>query len=134
MKRKQLGLTFTKMYWLLSRNSKLTINNKLLVYKVIIKPIWCYGIQLWGTASNSNLSNLEILERFQSKVLRMIINAPWYVSNAVIRNDLLIPTVKEEIVNYSKQYRSRLSMHPNDLATNLMNPPINNKRLAICTQ
>ena len=96
------------------------------VYKAIIKPIWCSGIQLWGTASNSNL---EILERFQSKVLRMIINAPWYVSNAVIRNDLLIPTVKEEIVNYSKQYRSRLSMHPNDLATNLMNPPINNKIL-----
>jgi hypothetical protein len=36
--------------------------NKLLVYKAILKPIWTYGIQLWGTASNSNV---DISERFQ---------------------------------------------------------------------
>jgi hypothetical protein len=39
-----------------------------------------YGIQLWGTASTSNI---EILERFQSKVLRMIVDAPWYVPNSL---------------------------------------------------
>jgi hypothetical protein len=59
-----------------------------------VNPIWTYGIQLWGTISNSNF---EILERFQSKFLRLIVDAPWYVSNSVIRKDLQIPTVKEEI-------------------------------------
>jgi hypothetical protein len=49
-KRKQLGLTLTKMHWLLGRQSKLSTNKKLL-YKAILKPIWTYGIQLWGTAS-----------------------------------------------------------------------------------
>jgi hypothetical protein len=44
--RKQLGLSLTKMYWLLGPKSKLSINNKLLIYKVILKPIWTYGIQL----------------------------------------------------------------------------------------
>jgi hypothetical protein len=78
--RKQLGLSLTKMYWLLGRKSKLSITNKLLIYKVILKPIWTYGIQLWGTTSNSNIG---ILERFQPKV----------------RNDLQIPTVKEEIAD-----------------------------------
>jgi hypothetical protein len=43
------------------------------------------------------------LERFQSKTLRMIVDAPWYVPNAVIRRDLQIPTVKEEIQRYSSQ-------------------------------
>jgi hypothetical protein len=38
--------------------------------------IWTYGIQLWGTTSNSEI---EILERFQSKVLRLIVDATWYV-------------------------------------------------------
>jgi hypothetical protein len=47
--------------------------------------------KLWGTTSNSNI---EILERFQSKVLRLIVDAPWYVSNSVTRNDLQIPAVK----------------------------------------
>jgi hypothetical protein len=45
-KRKHLGITLSKMYWLLGRKSKLSIINKLLAYKVILKPIWNYGIQL----------------------------------------------------------------------------------------
>jgi hypothetical protein len=81
----QLGISLTKMYWLLECKSNLSANNKLLIYKAILKPIWTYGIQLWGTTSNSNI---EILERFQSKVLRLIVNAPWYVPNSVIRKDL----------------------------------------------
>jgi hypothetical protein len=60
------------------------MSNKLLLYKVILKPIWTYGIQLWGSASTSNI---EILERFQSKVLR-ITDAPWYVPNVILRQDL----------------------------------------------
>ena len=63
-KRKHLDLQFRKLYWILGRNSQLSLENKILVYKVILKPIWTYGVQLWGTASNSNI---KILERFQSK-------------------------------------------------------------------
>jgi hypothetical protein len=50
------------MYWLLGRKSQLSLSNKLFLYKTILKPIWTYGIQLWGTASTSNI---EILESFQ---------------------------------------------------------------------
>lgn len=116
-KRKQLGLKFQKMYWLMGKTSKLTAENKLLLYKSIIKPIWAYGIQLWGTAANSNI---EILQRFQSKVLRCILDAPWYVPNTVIHSDLKINFVKEEIRNYSVKYNERLSAHPNRLAVNLL--------------
>jgi hypothetical protein len=115
----------TKMYWLLGRKSRISTSNKLLIYKTILKPIWTYGIQLWGTASTANI---EILERFQSKALRMIEDAPWYVPNTVIRRDLQIPTVKEEIRRYSSQYSPRLSTHPNCLVVNLMELP-DNRRL-----
>jgi hypothetical protein len=37
----------------------------------------------------------------------MIVDAPWYVPNTVIRRDLQIPTVKEEIRRYSSQYSAR---------------------------
>jgi hypothetical protein len=50
----------------------------------------------------------------------MIVDAPWYVPNMVIRRDLQIPTVKEEIQRYSSQYSSRLSAQPNDLIADLM--------------
>jgi hypothetical protein len=71
---------------------------------------------------------MEILERFQSKALRMTVYAPLYVPNTVIRRDLQIPTVKEEIRRYSSQYNARLSAHPNDLIVNLMALP-HNRRL-----
>jgi hypothetical protein len=90
---KQLGITLTKIYWLLRRKSYLTTSNKLIIYKAILKPIWTYRIQLWGMASTPNI---EILERFQSKTLHMIVDTPWYVLNTVIRRYLQIPTVKEE--------------------------------------
>jgi hypothetical protein len=108
------------MYWLLGRKSKLSINNKLLIYKTILKPIWAYGIQLWGSESTSNI---EILERFQSKALHMITDAPWHVPNTGIRKDLQIPTVKHEISRYSYHYSKRLSVHPNELILNLQEPP-----------
>jgi hypothetical protein len=110
------------MYWLLGLKSKLSTSNKFLVYKTILKPIWTYGIQLWGTTSTSNT---EILERFHSKALRMIVDGPWFVPNTVIRRDLQIPTVKEEIRRYSSQYSARISAHPDDLIVNFIELPDN---------
>jgi hypothetical protein len=49
------------MYWLLGRKSKLSINNELLIYKTILKPVWAHGIQLWGTASTSNIEIIVIV-------------------------------------------------------------------------
>jgi hypothetical protein len=72
-KRKQLGMTLTKMYWLLGCKSKLSTSNKLISYKAIFIPIWTFGIQLWATAS---IFNIVILEYFQQRGLRMIVDAP----------------------------------------------------------
>jgi hypothetical protein len=63
------------MNWLLGRKSKLSTNNNLLLYKAILEPFQTYGIQLWGTASTSNID----IERCQSKTLRMVVDTPWYV-------------------------------------------------------
>ena len=101
------------MQWLTSRKSKLSIENKLKIYKTIIKLIWTYGIPLWGTAAMSHINKIEII---QAKILRSIVHAPWYFRNDDIRWDLGIPTVKEEISRYSEKYISRIATHPNRLA------------------
>lgn len=116
-KRKQLGMEMRKLYWLLGQKSQLSLENKLLIYKVILKPIWSYGIQLWGTASHSNI---EILQRFQNKTLRIITNAPWFVPNEQLHHDLRIPTVIQEITLHAKNHEERLKNHPNDLAKTLL--------------
>ena len=53
-------------------------------------PIWTYGIALWGCASKSNIS---VIQRYQSKLLPTITNAPWYVTNQTLHSDLRIPYV-----------------------------------------
>ena len=102
-----------QMHRLTSRKSKLTIENKLKIYKTIIKPIWTYGISLWGTAAMSYINKIETM---QAKILRTTVNAPWYVRNDDIRRDLGIPTVKEKISRYSEKYKSRIATHSNRLA------------------
>jgi len=39
-KRKQTDLKVKEIDWLIGRNSNLSLGNKLLVYKAVIKPIW----------------------------------------------------------------------------------------------
>ena len=125
-KRKQLDIKFKKMYWLFGHKSELSLDNKVLLYKTILKPIWTYGIELWGTASNSNI---EILQRFQSKVLRSITKAPFYVTNKNLHQDLKIPFIKEEIRKFSSSYLGRLSNHTNVLAITLLDETEEVRRL-----
>jgi hypothetical protein len=81
---------------------------------------------LTGMWHNTLLRPL-VSELFQSKALCMIVDGPRYVPNTVIRRDLQIPIVKEEIRRYSSQYSARLSAHPNDLIVNLIELPENRR-------
>ena len=115
-KRKQMDLRYKELYWLLGRSSHLSINNKLLLYKTVIAHIWTYGLELWGCASKSNIA---IIQRFQSKLLRAIVNAPWYITNAMIHSDLGIPTVQDVIHKRSNKHRAKLQSHSNPLLQSL---------------
>jgi len=48
------------------RGSALSIHNKLMLYKQILKPVWSYGLQLWVRTKQSNI---DIIQRFQNKYL-----------------------------------------------------------------
>jgi hypothetical protein len=87
-KRRQLELKVRNMNWLINTKSQLSLENKITIHKAIIKPVWTYGIELWGC---SKPSNTKILQTFQSETLRKLANAPWYISNVTLHNDLRIP-------------------------------------------
>jgi hypothetical protein len=66
-KRDELNIKFKKLHCLLTRNSELSIHNKVTLYKQVIRPVWIYGIQLWGCAIDSNI---QVIQRYQNKVLK----------------------------------------------------------------
>jgi hypothetical protein len=80
---------------------------------------------VWGCASKSNIS---IIQRSQSKILRMIANAPWYVPNISLHEDLNVPLVKEVIKQRSTIYQNKIEGHVNVLIQPLLQPH-NQRRL-----
>jgi hypothetical protein len=121
-KRKQVDMKFRQMSWLLSTKSKLSMANKIILNKAILKPIWSYGLQLWGCAMPSTIN---LIQRFQSKTLRAIAEAPWYISNHTLHTDLKIPFVKNEILTMDVRYKDQTANHDNKLIEELyFNGPV----------
>jgi hypothetical protein len=114
------------MNWLINRKSQLSLENKITIYKAIIKPVWTYGIELCGY---SRPSNTKILLTIQSKTLRKLANAPWYISNVTLHNDLRIPYVTEVIRTYAKNHKNRTAQNNNQLIGDLFNQPEIGRRL-----
>ena len=105
------------MYWLIGRNSSLSLHNKLLLYKQILRPVWTYGIQMWGCIKQSNI---DIIQRFQNKVLRNIVNAPWYIRKSDLHRNLEMDVVSSEIQRFAEKHEERLHHHENAEAIQLL--------------
>jgi hypothetical protein len=66
------------------------------------------------------ITNIQVIQRFQNKVLKCIVNAPWYVQNNDHR-DLGIETVTDIIAKFAKSHEERLQVHINIKAFRLLN-------------
>jgi len=100
--------------FLTSKNIKLP--TKLLLYKLLLRPIWSYGSQLWGSAKVSNTNRIQ---RFQYKILHVISKAPFYVSNNTLHSDFNLPTVTELAKLHYKRFNNKSANHSNLLITQL---------------
>ena len=114
IKKKRLLLNYKlrQLWRFVNRRSSLPISSKLLLYKSLLKPIWTYGVQLFGSAKTSNLKSLQI---FQSKFLRIASNAPYYVKNETLHSDFKIPYIKDVAQASYQKFFSKLQDNPNPL-------------------
>lgn len=68
--------------------------------------IWSYGIALWGSAKPANTRTIQ---SFQAICLRMTVNAPWYVTNVSLHNELKIATIKQTAAKFYTRLHSKLN-------------------------
>jgi hypothetical protein len=116
LKRQELNVRYRLLLRLLDDRSHLPLKNKLPIYNKLLKPMWAYGVELWGSAKPSNISKTQSL---QSKILRKITNALFYVSNQTIHSDHKVPYVLDHAIEKYKSFHKKLPSHPNPLAQNL---------------
>ncbi|GFU68240.1 RNA-directed DNA polymerase from mobile element jockey [Trichonephila clavipes] len=61
---------------LIGRRSPLSLENKVILYKQILRPVITYGSPVWGAAAATHMKKIQVM---QNKILRVITNAPWYI-------------------------------------------------------
>jgi hypothetical protein len=65
-------------------------------------------------------SNTDVIQKFQNKVLRNIVDAPWYVRNADLHRDLKMEKVTTEIRRFARKHEERPLHHDDIEATQLL--------------
>ena len=118
--RKHLDLRTKQLYWIIGKHCPLSLNNKQLIYKATLKKAWTYGIELWGCDSPSNITKTP---RYQFKLLRLITNAPWFVTNQTLHQDLCIEKLRNVFILKAAAHQKTLSELPNPLIGPLTEQP-----------
>ena len=107
---RKVYLVQNKMYPIMIKNSPLSKYNKLLIYKMILRPIVTYAAPAWCSAAPTNIKPLQI---FQNKCLRLILSVNRYAKIT----DMHKETELSMITDYAKElgeifYRSQLNNNP----------------------
>jgi len=91
---------------LLNRKSDLSVRNRVLLYKQLIRPMMDYACPAWRSTACSHVQRLQVL---QSKCLRLATGAPWYISNRQIHEDLGVPLFADHIRALTASFDSKLA-------------------------
>jgi hypothetical protein len=67
------------------------------------------------------------MQRTQSKIIRAIANAPWYVTNHTLHSDLKFPHVRDVIHERIGKHHTKLEDHSNPLLEPLLQPEYNRR-------
>jgi hypothetical protein len=99
-----------------NRKSGISIKNGVLLYKQLNRPIMGYAFPIWRSAAHTHVRKLHVL---QSKYLRIATNAPWYVSNRQIHDDLGILFFPDHIRALTESFDSKSADAGNPLVWQL---------------
>ncbi|GFX36610.1 probable RNA-directed DNA polymerase from transposon X-element [Trichonephila clavipes] len=113
-----------KLYPLIGRNSYLSIENKVLLYTAVMRPILAYACPVWGYAAKTNIN---ILDTLQNSLIRMIVKAIRYMRNDHIRKALKINSFKSHIQNIAINFFNDLETTNNINMQNLSHYTPNDK-------
>jgi len=71
IKRLALNARLRRLQTLLTNNKHSSLKIKVIMYKTFLKPLWTYGLQLWGTIKVSNTNKIQ---QFQNIALRKMLH------------------------------------------------------------
>ncbi len=109
----ELRLRLIEISWMIRASNKISLDNKRLLYLALLRPIWVYGIPLWGTAADSHIDEIQWL---QNSVLCRMTGAPKSFTDCQLHEEFRLETVHQIIARTSDRYIKRLHEHNNNEA------------------
>ncbi|GBN26588.1 hypothetical protein AVEN_251419-1 [Araneus ventricosus] len=100
-----------QLYPLLCTRSKLSLGNKLLIYKTLLRPVISYVSPVWGAAASTHVKKLQTL---QNATARQITTATWFFRNKNIQKDLKLTPIEEFFQKLSTKYYHKLGTSTNE--------------------
>lgn len=100
------------LYPILNRNSYVNVENKLLLFKAIVRPNITYACPVWSYISKSTFDKLQVL---QNKFLRLIGKFRAFTPVSQMHEELKIEYIFDHIKRISTNYFTRLEQHCNVL-------------------
>lgn len=98
------------LYPLINRKSKLSLRNKLLIYKSIFRPTMFYAAPVWMECSNVYKKKIQV---FQNKVLKIILNKPRRTSTIDIHKSSGIDLVNIFLGKSNEKFYENCRFNPN---------------------
>jgi hypothetical protein len=110
--------TFLKIFPLLARDSPLTITNKMLLNKLLLRSMITYAAPVWSSTSLTNYPHLQV---YQSKCLHVIGNFPRRTPISNLHDHLQIIPIHQFIYHVTDKFFMSCPMHSNPLIRNIGN-------------
>lgn len=106
------------LYPLLARNSKLTIQNKNLLYKMVVRPTLTYASPIWSQAAKTHIKSLQVI---QNKCLKLINNLSWDFRTVELHQITRYPKIEEIINTFTNKFDDKCRISEHELIRGLPN-------------
>lgn len=121
--RNRAAFILGRLYPMLGKHSKLSLRNKVTLYKLCIRPIMTYASVVFA---QTRPSHLDKLQKLQNRFTRIATGSPWYMRTVDLHKDLQLESIKDYMKTTSTRYFLKAPQHPNHLLVEAANyDPVN---------
>lgn len=103
-------------YPFINRKSKLFTKTKIVLFKVVFRSLMLYGAPVWQSCSNVHKKKLQT---HQNKILKMMLNVPFYFPTNTLRAITKIEPITEFIESLTIKFKEFCRRSPNPLVHEL---------------
>lgn len=121
--REQVDKTVTRcsillrsLFPLVNRRSRLSLKNKLAVFKSVVCPMIDYAQPVWGSCAKSHRDRLQ---RIQNKWLKMILNVPFWTRTTEVHQLAGVGTLDARFENQRAKFQRRCAVSDIEVIRNI---------------